>query len=140
MEEKRVRILVILVGVILTLSIVLNGLLALALFTEKKADFQGSYQTEMNVGEGGRYIVNLDTNEMTFSIKFTDTNGDNDYIQSGKIMRMEERMAILVNDNGEKYSVFIDKKNKKLSYYDVARDLILSFEKLSRATVKFSDN
>ena len=77
---------------------------------------------------------------MTFSIKFTDMGGENDYIQYGKITRIEDRMAILVsNDDDGKKFVRIDTSNKKLSYCDAERNLILSFEKGSSATVVFSD-
>ena len=134
------KVFAIILSSILVISIVINCLFAHIIFAEKPVDFQGSYQTEKNVGEGGIYLLNLDVNEMTFSIKFTDKNGKNDdYVQYGKITRIEDRMAILVSDNGEKKFVRIDTSNKKLSYCDAERNLILTFEKLNHATVVFSD-
>ena len=122
--------------ILLLISIILNGLLGLVLFTEKKADFHGSYQV---MKDGEIYTASFDTDNMTFYIMHG-SNADGEYMEKGTIISFEGRTAILENNDGQRLSVTIDNNNKILTYYNGSDNLLLKLEKISRSLVVFSDH
>lgn len=122
--------------ILLLVSITLNGLLGLSLFTEKKPDLHGSYQVKK---DGEIYTASFDTDNMTFYIMHG-ASADGEYMDKGSILSLEGRTAILENDDGQRLSVTIDDKNKLLTYYNASDNLLLELDKKSEALVEFSDH